>query len=207
MPPKDRDNATEVGDLTAVSAATATELCADINLGEEAAALLSEGKTPREYLSLLIEREHLVDAVKLLSRALPKHKAVCWACLCGREVAGPETPSVAVRAIEAAEAWVRTPDEDHRRAAMAAADASGLESPGGCAAFAAFVSEGSLAPPNVPIVPPADYLTAHAVSGAIMLAAVAGEPERATEKYRRFLDLGIGLAQGRQGGNDTKGEA
>jgi hypothetical protein len=40
-----------------------------------------------------------------------------------------------------------------------------------------------------------------------MLAAVAGEPERATEKYRRFLDLGIGLAQGRQGGNDTKGEA
>ena len=60
--------------------------------------------------------------------------------------------------------------------------------------MAAFMSGGSLAPPNVPVVPPADNLTHHFVAGSIMLAAVASEPEKAPEKQKKFLGLGVDVA-------------
>jgi hypothetical protein len=39
----------------------------------------------------------------------------------------------------------------------------------------------------VAAIPPAEHLTAKAVAGAVMLAAVQAEPEKAPEKYRWFL--------------------
>jgi len=188
--------ATDVGELTKVAAPTALELCRNAQLGEAALAVLSQTMSPGDYLSALLDGELHTDAVKFLAHALPKREAVGWACRCAREVAGPDTPPLAAEALEAAECWVREPSEEHRRAAMAAAEASGLDSPGACAAFGVFVSGGSLAPPDVPAVPPADHLTAHAVSGAVTLAAVMSKPQEAPEKYRRFLDLGIGVAKG-----------
>ena len=59
------------------------------------------------------------------------------------------------------------------------------------------MSEGSLAPPNVPAVPPADDLTAKAAVGAVSLAAVIAEPETAAEKQNRFVALGVEVAMGR----------
>jgi hypothetical protein len=194
MHPEDPRPKTDVGDLPKVSAATARELCAEAQLSADATALLDEAVTPRDFLSTLIKRELFTDGVKFLAHALPKKEAVFWACVCAREASEPGT--AAMRALEAAERWVREPSEDHRRAAMAAVDAAGLDTPGACAAFGAFLSGGSLAPPNVPAVPPAEHLTGHAVGGSVMLAAVAREPEKAPEKYRRFLEAGIRVAQG-----------
>jgi hypothetical protein len=79
---------------------------------------------------------------------------------------------------------------------MAAAEAAGLDTPAGCAAVAAFWSGGSLGPPNVPVIPPGESLTAKGVAGAVMLAAVLTEPEKTPEKYRRFLAHGVEVAKG-----------
>jgi hypothetical protein len=57
-----------------------------------------------------------------------------------------------------------------------------------------FFSGGSLAPPNVAEVPPPDHLSPGAVAGAVMLAAVAGEPAKAEEKYKKFLAIGADVA-------------
>jgi hypothetical protein len=57
--------------------------------------------------------------------------------------------------------------------------------------LAAFFSGGSLGPPEAPPVPPGEYLTAKAVSGAVIFAAVAVEPEKAGEKFTAFLQQGI----------------
>ncbi len=83
-----------------------------------------------------------------------------------------------------------------RRAAQAAAEVAGLEAPAGCAAMAAFWSGGSLGPPNVPVVPPGDTLTAHGAGGAVMLAAVKREPEKAAERHRKFIAMGMDVAGG-----------
>jgi hypothetical protein len=182
--------------LAKVTAKTAAEVCKHFPLGEEAKKLLGDGLTPAQFLTALIEKQQFPDAVRFLAHALPKREAVWWACLCARATAGPNPPAPIAAALQAAEKWVVDPSEENRRAAMPAAEAAEFKTPAGCAAVAAFWSGGSLGPPNVPAVPPGEYLTAHGVAGAVMLAAVQAEPEKAPEKYRQFLAQGIEVANG-----------
>jgi hypothetical protein len=49
------------------------------------------------------------------------------------------------------------------------------------------------------VVPPGETLTAAAVAGAVCLAAVQQEPERAPEKYRVFIAQGLDIAAGGTG--------
>jgi hypothetical protein len=184
--------------LVKVTAKTAAEVCKHFPLGEEAKKLLRDAMTPAQFLDALIEKQQFPDAVRFLAHALPKREGVWWACLCSRSVAGSSPPPKIAAALQTAEKWVMDPSEENRRAGMPAAEAAELKTPAGCAAMAAFWSGGSLAPPNVPVVPPGEYLTAHGVAGAVMLAAVQSEPEKAPDKYRKFLAQGLEVAKGTQ---------
>jgi hypothetical protein len=186
------------GTLAKVSARTAAEVGKHFPLGDEARKLLREGMTPRQYLDELLEKRQYEDALRFLAHALPKREAVWWACLCARRVAGAQPPPAVATALQAAERWVADPSEDNRRAALPAAEAAALATPAGCAAAAAFWSGGSLGPANVPVIPPGEYLTAQGVAGAVLLAAVLTEPEKAPEKQRQFLAQGVEVANGVQ---------
>ncbi len=182
-----------------VAADRASAVCQDIDLDEAARDLLAPELTPAAYVRLLIDGELYADAVRFLARALPKREATWWACLCARSALGENPAPELVKALELAEQWVQRPTEEHRRLTYPAAQASQFGHPAGWAAMAAFWSGGSMAPPDVPVVPPADNLTAKAVAGAVMLAAVQTEPEKAEAKYRRFLEQGIDIAGGGNG--------
>ena len=58
---------------------------------------------------------------------------------------------------------------------------------------------GSLAPPlpKVPPVPPGPYLPAKGVYGAVLLAATNAAPLPVQEALRLFVELGVGVAEGR----------
>jgi hypothetical protein len=184
--------------LVKVTAKTAAEVCQHFKLEEEAQKLLRDGQTPAQFLDTLIAKQQFPDAVRFLAHALPKREAVWWACQCSRAVAGPNPPPKIAAALQTAEKWVADPSEENRRAAMPAAEAAELKTPAGCAAVATFWSGGSLGPPNVPVVPPGEYLTAHGVAVAVILAAVQTEPQKAPEKYKKFLAQGIEVAKGTQ---------
>jgi hypothetical protein len=79
---------------------------------------------------------------------------------------------------------------------MAAAAATGYDTPGAWTAAAAGWAGGSLAPPDVPVVPPPEHLTAHAVAGAVALAA-ASDPEQLEARQMAFLHAALDLADGR----------
>lgn len=177
----------------------ASEVCADIELDAPALALLGDQTSPGVYLQTLMDANHVVDAIRFLARAMPKREATWWACLCVRDAFCPEAPERMIKAVESAERWVYEPTEENRRAAHAAAEAADFEGAASWSAMAAFWSGESMAPPNAPAVPPADNLTAKAASGAIQLAAVLSEPERAQEKYQLFLKRGIDIASGGNG--------
>jgi hypothetical protein len=179
--------------LAKVAAKTAAEVCQHCPLGEAAQKLLCPELTPSQYLAALMEQQLDLDAIRFLAHALPKREAVWWACLCVRSARGI-TPPAAAAALHEAEKWAADPSEDNRRAAMSAVEAVGLSDPAGCVAAASFWSGGSLVPPNLPVVPPGEYLTAHGVAGAVLLAAVLTEPARASEKHRAFLKLGLEVA-------------
>ncbi|QSA96394.1 hypothetical protein [Methylococcus sp. EFPC2] len=182
-----------------VASPAAETFSRDIELSAEAKSLLSPQLSPADFLEGLLAAGHYGDAVNFMARALPKREATWWACLCARSALGENPPAPYVQALAAAEQWVYTPSEENRRLAMAAAEATPFDHPAAWAAVAAFWSGGSLAPENVPAVPPADNLNAKAVIGAVRLAVVIREPEKAAEKYRLFLEQAIDIANGGDG--------
>lgn len=182
-----------------VAAPKAMAICADIELDAAALGLLNPEVKPAFFLRCLIEKALHLDAVRFLARALPKREAIWWACLCARAVLGENPDPSVLKALEAAERWVYQPSEENRRLAFATAQATQFDHPASWAAMAAFWSGGSMAPPEVPAVPPADNLAGKAVAGAVLLAAVRTEPEKAAEKYLRFLEQGIDIAGGGDG--------
>jgi hypothetical protein len=174
-------------------ARTALEISGQFKLGAEAAALLAEGMQPQPFLAALQAGNHLVDACRFLAHALPKRKAVMWACACLRQVLDPDAIE-SDAALRSAECWVKDPSEENRRSALDAGEAAAVGAPGGLAGLAAGFSGGSLAPPGLPPVPPGAFETARAVSGVVLLAAVRSQPEKASEKFARFLELGREIA-------------
>lgn len=160
-------------------------------LGDEAMELLRPGLHPLDFVALLMEKALFPDAVRFIAHALPKREAVWWAWVCARRAAG-ESPQPKIKAaLAATEKWIAQPDENNRRSAMVAAESAELGTAAGCAGLAAFFSGGSIAPPNAPAVPPGEFLTAKAVTGAVIFAAVAKEPEKAPEKFRSFVAQGL----------------
>jgi hypothetical protein len=139
------------------------------------------------------------DAVKLIAHALPRREAVWWACMCARGVPHAALPAEDAAAIEAAEAWVRRPDEPARRAAAAAAEKTKFDSPEAWTAMGAFWSGGSMSPEGQPVVPPPDHLTGTAVTGSVMLASVRHAPEKQQERIERFLASARDIAGGGAG--------
>jgi hypothetical protein len=63
-----------------------------------------------------------------------------------------------------------------------------------CAGVGAFLSGGSVAPPDAPEVPPSQFASSKLVAGAVMISAVATEPEKAPEKYKSFIDQALDVA-------------
>ena len=160
-------------------------------LGEEAMALVRPEMHPLDFVALLMEKALYPDAVRFIAHALPKREAVWWGWVCARRAAG-DNPQPKIKAVlDATEKWIAQPSEDNRRSAMAAAQKAELGTAAGCAGLAAFFSGGSLAPPEAPVVPPGEFLSAKAVSGAVIFAAVAKEPERAPEKFKSFVAQGV----------------
>jgi hypothetical protein len=187
-----------IGSLTKVTL-SAAEAAQSIKLTPEAVALLKPHASVADFLSALMAAELMTDAVAVMSRALPKREAVWWACLATRTMVDAQTPPAVVAAIDAAEAWVYRPSDETRRAAMDRAQATKFDHPGVWAAVGAFWSGGSMAPPNLPAVPPAEHLTGVAVAGAVNLSAVMRQPQFAKDKLKGFLGQAIDIANGGTG--------
>jgi hypothetical protein len=179
-----------MGGAAQLSSRTAA-ISAAAELGEEALALVRPDLPPLDYVALLMEKKLYADAVRFLAHALPKREAVWWGWVCARRSAGESPPAKIKAALNATEKWIAQPNEENRRAAMAAARTAEFGTAAGCAGLAAFFSGGSLAPPEAPAVPPGEYLTAKAVSGAVIFAAVSAEPEKAPEKFQTFVAQGV----------------
>jgi len=188
-----------MSELTKIQANTAAEVCVKYEQAAEIMPLLSEGMSPEDFLDKLVEEDRLKEASRFLAQALPKREAVWWACLCAREALPDGGDETVENLLQLAETWVRKPNDENRRLAMAAAEAAGFDGPASWAAVAAFWSGDSLAPPDLPAVAPSDELTGTAVAAATMLAAYAGDPGTAPDRFRRFLKNGMDVAQGGSG--------
>lgn len=186
--------------LTKVKQATALAVCLGVDLGEQATALLQDKLTVTDFLHQLIEQKLYPDAVRFLAHALPKREATWWACLSARNGLTDKTSAAEIKAIELAEAWVYKPTEDNRKLTLPAAEMTAYKTAASWAAIAAFWSGDDISPIPQAIIPPDEKLYAKAVIGAVMLAATQGESSKVNDNYALFLQQGINIASGGNGG-------
>ena len=115
--------------LIKISGRTPEAVCERFDISDEAKALLQPGMTAERFLAELTEAGHFSDAAFFLAHALPKREAVWWGCLsvrsAGEDALGPDS----TRVLNAAALWVRDPSDANRRAAMQAAQETGLDQP------------------------------------------------------------------------------
>lgn len=145
---------------------------------------------------MVMEAELTDDAVSILAQALSRRAAAWWACRVARLEAGGSPSPQELRALEAAEAWVRNPEQLKAYAAQDAANVAGLASPSGCAALAAFLAGDSIAPPHLDPLPPLSHLAGMAAAGAVKLAAARRAAADPREELTRLLATGFAIAAG-----------
>ena len=185
--------------FTIIAHRPSSEICRDFELQEEAKAILSKEPVSERFVERLIRSKLYADATRFLAYGLPKRQAAWWSCLCVRIVPACFSEPISAEALAAAETWIKDPSEVNREAALAAGRKHNFEMPGAPAAWTAMAagwSVGAVATTDEDIPAPPEHLTAHAASGAIILAATA-EPDQTKVMYRKFLDTGVQIAQGK----------
>lgn len=161
----------------------------EIDLIDEELALLKHELLPDEYIVSLESGGYVVAALRVLAHWLPKTEGVKWSCQCVRQHVGKTLSPSQANALAAAEQWANTPGEIFRRQAEQVAE--GFPQPD-CFTFpcwAAFWSDGSIAPVGSPAAPPADHLTGKAVCATLLNAAGATVPPPFDVTIQSFLDL------------------
>jgi hypothetical protein len=133
------------------------------------------------------------DAIAFCAYLLPRREAVWWASQCVRSLIGTPTEDDEI-ALEAAENWVREPEEPRRRAALQIGLNANRRAASTWVALAAAWSGGSLiiSESGGPPAPP--YLTAKATRNALMLALV-NKPHRVAE-ISHCVQRGVEIAEG-----------
>jgi hypothetical protein len=181
----------------------AAAVCEQFDLDDEAKPLLEPQMTVRQFYELLGKRQLFADAERLLAHALPKREAVWWAAQCVKATFGDQLPPTDKAAFAVAEEWAAEPTESNRRRAEGAAERTKHETAAGWAAAAAFFSGGSIAPPDMPEVPPTETLAAQAVIVAISLSANA-DPKKSPARHAEFHALGARVADAQVRWNERK---
>lgn len=173
--------------LPKIAATTAMEVCMECDLEPAAMKLLRQEQTPAQYLALLQDGSLGSDMVKVLAEGMPDREGVAWAVRCAMKVVD-KLPLADVRALKAAEAWLKHPTREAQIAAGAAALRTEFQSPGAWAAQAAASARagGQTLDPGATDEEDAPRLTPKAVAGAVMLStAVLAVPAYGT----RLLDM------------------
>jgi hypothetical protein len=185
-------------DFALGSGRSVAEVLAAAELSPGAGDALAAAGDPREFVDRLIVTGNLEDAIAFIAHALPPREGTWWAWLCARAASGAAPPQAVEVTLEATRRWIAEPSDEHRRAAFACAEVAGLGTAVGLAALGAFLCGDSLAPANVPAVPPAEFDASKAIAGAVMLAAVESQPDDAAGAMNGFLQQGLELADRRR---------
>ena len=151
-------------------------------------------EAPVACLHRLAEGARPDAALAFCAYVLPRREAVWWGCLCIRSLlptgAGGSRP-----ALDAAEAWVRRPDDGLRRTALGLGMGGDRADPSSWLALGAGWAGGSMAPGEHPVPAPA-HLTAKAVRAALLLALGKADPLQRVRNVGQFVAIGSRVASG-----------
>lgn len=132
----------------------------------------------------------------VLAQAVQRPAAVWWACRAARLEHGGGLAEAEAAGVEAAEFWLRAPEQWKAYAANEASKKVGLACPAGCAALAAFFAGESIGPSHLDALPPGAHLAGMVAASAVELAATRRPSEDVGGHWEALLDMGFAIAAG-----------
>jgi hypothetical protein len=183
--------------MVKIEAATASEICARFLMSKGASALLRNDMPPRSFLEALLSNKQYVPGIDFLAHALPPREAVWWGCLCFQHACADRMSALDRAAAGAVVQWVLQPSDGVRVQAKVQAEAAGPVSVAGALAMAVYQTGPGIASPGRPAASPPPFACAKAVANAVKLACTKSDPSKLIETQKAFVELGIGVAEGR----------
>lgn len=159
-------------------------------LAEDVANPCRPGEHCLDYVRRLRLGPTPEEAITTMAHALSPRHAVWWGHEClkvARDLMTPQDHEM----LALCAAWVAEPDEAHRYACLNMAATAAPRGPGVWLTMAAGWAAGSMAPEELPKVPPPLFATGRAVNAAV-LTALARVPQ---DKRRRMLDHYVSMAE------------
>jgi hypothetical protein len=169
-------------------------------------ALARGAADPAMVLRALLDAGLAAEALRVMACALPPREGIWWAFISARhelkmiaaklgEDGDRESIARQVNVLALVEHWIKQPTDENRRAAWAAAQATGLETPAGCTGAALFFAGGSLTPAGSPHVGPPPGVHVTMAATAVLLAAATAAPDRLVELADAFTGQGIEIVR------------
>ena len=147
---------------------------------------------PIRYMQGLLKSRTPEEAITFCAYMLPRREAVWWAHQCV-VLNGTELSAEEQQLVDAAESWVREPDEEKRLGALIAGMNARYKTPGAWVALAAGWSGGSMAIDSEYPVPAPPHLTAKATNAAVLGALARVETAQRAEFLKAYADNGVKL--------------
>ena len=185
---------TRFAELKKLPDAPASRMLADVSAKLETPVKAPANASVTTVLEELAKEGAWVDAIRLMSVALPARECVWWACLAGRDIAGDKgTPS-----LKAAEKWVFEPNDANREVLQKVIDAADVGDATKLAATAALFAPGNMGPSDQlkDIEAPPGAL-ANCAFGLNMQALKAGDDVMA--QMQLILERALDIARGGNG--------
>ncbi|MBV9566289.1 MAG: hypothetical protein JOY90_38475 [Bradyrhizobium sp.] len=148
-------------------------------------------ESPVPFLRKLAAEGKPEDAVAVCAYLLPRREAVWWGCASARTLLGDKLQDDAA-ALAAAEAWVREPTDENRRAALDTGTKAASKEPLTWLALAAGWSSGTFASTPFPV--PA-YMTSRAVRISLLISIRRAASDARPKLLQSCLARGIELAE------------
>ena len=148
------------------------------------------------FIESAIENETWSAGLSFCAYLLPRREAVWWGAQSLRRMM-PKVPGI--EALEAAEAWVRNPEEECRREALRVGAGADGSRPATWIALAAGWSGGSIAPAEFGYVAAPPVQTPKAVRAALLMALSHVPAEAAASRVGPCLEHALALAHGSAG--------
>ena len=152
--------------------------------------------TPTRYMERLAETSEPDSAIAFCAYMLPRREAVWWGCRCLRMIM-VDLSTALPGGLNAAEAWVRRPDDSNRRSALEQGMKGDLTTSPAWLALGAGWAGGSMSM-GEHAVASLPHLTAKAINASLVLALGSQDPSKRMSLIRASIDNGRRLASGEE---------